>query len=199
MGARNGKPVISEEDVETLAKTSDLDPAQVRAAFDAFLAENPNGKMKPKAFREMMTKALPKADAKKMEKHVFRMFDSDRDGFIDFAEFMLIFHIMSDGDMEEVLGKIFRVFDVDGDGTISKKEMDKVVKDMFGLLKTDASHIGDQASFVKDIFSEMDKDNDGKITESEFIRACMEQQEMSKLLAIKIVNIFVEEDLVQTM
>merc|ERR1712123_457350 len=109
---------------------------EVRDAFNAFIAEHPNGKMKPKDFREMMSKALPKKDASKMEKHVFRLYDANNDGFIDFTEFMLIFFIMSDGVPEEVLTKIFRVFDVNSDGTITQKEMTKLVKDKYGLLKS---------------------------------------------------------------
>merc|ERR1739838_1091955 len=124
MGSKNGKPVLREEDVAALSKSSGLDEAQVKESFDAFLAEHPNGKLKPKDFREMMAKAVPKKDATKMEKHVFRMYDSDKDGFIDFTEFMLVFHIMADGTPEEVLTKIFRVFDVNSDGTISTYEGD---------------------------------------------------------------------------
>merc|ERR1712113_667111 len=47
------------------------------------------------------------------------------------------FHIMSDGTPEEVLEKIFRVFDVNSDGTINKKEMQRLIKDMYGLIKAD--------------------------------------------------------------
>ena len=65
------------------------------------------------------------------------MYDSDKDVFIDFTEFMLVFHIMSDGTVEEVLTKIFRVFDVNGDGVIAIKAMNKLIKDMYGLLKTE--------------------------------------------------------------
>ena len=43
-----------------------------------------------------------------MEKHVFRIYDSNNDGYIDFQEFMVIFYCMADGTPEEVLEKIFR-------------------------------------------------------------------------------------------
>ncbi|XP_023345502.1 recoverin isoform X2 [Eurytemora carolleeae] len=85
---------------------------QVREYFDSFVAEHPNGKMKKKDFRDMMSKALPEKDASKMEPHIFRIFDSNNDGFIDFVEFIVVFYILSDGSPYEVLEKIFRVFDV---------------------------------------------------------------------------------------
>merc|ERR1712193_339640 len=164
MGSKNGKPVLREEDITSLMSSSGKDRAEVQAAFDAWVAEHPNGKMKPKDFREMMGKALPSKDASKMEKHVFRIYDANNDGYIDFMEFMLIFHIMSDGTPEEVLGKIFRLFDYNSDGTITAKEMKRLVKDMYGLLKADDPELASQEMIAKSSFAEMDADGDGKIT-----------------------------------
>ena len=61
--------------------------------------------MKKKDFREMMQKviqvfcylffqsitiqALPSSEAAKMEKHMFRIYDVNDDGYIDFVEFMV--------------------------------------------------------------------------------------------------------------
>eukprot|EP00091_Calanus_sinicus_P000871 TRINITY_DN1082_c0_g1_i3.p1 TRINITY_DN1082_c0_g1~~TRINITY_DN1082_c0_g1_i3.p1 ORF type:complete len:196 (+),score=73.26 TRINITY_DN1082_c0_g1_i3:221-808(+) len=194
MGSKNGKPVLREEDIASLTKSSGLDEAQVKEAFNAFVAEHPNGKMKPKDFREMMSKALPKKDASKMEKHVFRIYDSNNDGYIDFSEFMLIFFIMSDGTPEEVLTKIFRVFDVNSDGTITQKEMTKLIKDMYGLLKSEDPNLAAKELISKSAFAEMDKDQDGKVSTAEFIAACTGQEEFSKMLALKVIDIFVEED-----
>merc|ERR1711890_95134 len=192
-GNKNGVPVLRDEDVVALSKSSGLDEVQVKEAFNAFIEEHPKGKMKPKEVREMMAKAMPKKDSSKMEKHVFRIYDSNNDGYIDFIESMLIFHIMSDGTPEEVLGKIFRVFDVNSDGTITKKEMSRLIKDMYGLIKTEDPEAKSQEVIAKTAFAEMDADGDGKITEREFVSACLSHDELSKMLALKIIDIFVEE------
>eukprot|EP00092_Neocalanus_flemingeri_P054260 GFUD01063897.1.p1 GENE.GFUD01063897.1~~GFUD01063897.1.p1 ORF type:complete len:177 (-),score=56.87 GFUD01063897.1:96-626(-) len=175
MGSKNGKPVLREEDITALSKSSGLEGAQVQEAFDAFVAEHPNGRMKPKDFRTMMSQALPKKDA-------------------NFVEFMVIFYIMSDGAPEDVLGKIFRVFDVNSDGTITKKELNRLIKDMYGLLKTEDPKIAAKDLIAKSAFAEMDKDEDGKVSTDEFITACLSQEEFSKMLAIKVIDIFVEDD-----
>ena len=90
-----------------------------------------------------------------MQKHIFRCYDENENGYIDFVEFMvtnitavskrklshyfqLVFHIMSDGTAEEALKRIFRVFDINGDGHITEKELKRLVKDMFKLVKDDA-------------------------------------------------------------
>jgi len=194
MGSKNGKPVLRDEDISALAQSSGLNRDQVKDAFDAFIAEHPNGKMKPKDFRTMMAQALPKKDASKMEKHVFRVYDTNSDGVIDFVEFMVIFYIMSDGTPEEVLAKIFRVFDVNSDGTITKKELTRLIKDMYGLLKTEDPNIAAKDMIAKSAFAEMDKDEDGKVSLEEFTTACMGQEEFTRMLAIKVIDIFVDDD-----
>ena len=194
MGSKNGKPVLRDEDIAALSQSSGMPPQEVKDAFNAFVAEHPNGKMKPKDFREIMSSALPKKDAAKVEKHVFRIYDSNNDGYVDFVKFMVVFFILSDGSSEEVLTKIFRLFDVNSDGTITKKELSRLVKDMYGLLKKDDPNVNAIDLIAKSAFAEMDKDEDGKITTEEFISACMGEQDFSKMLANKAIDIFMEEE-----
>jgi Ca2+-binding EF-hand superfamily protein len=119
--------------------------------LDTFLEEHPDGRLGKREFRQMVSQALPGRDVGKMEKHVFRCYDQDDNGHIDGVEFMvgqqrkpciivaqLVYHIMAEGSPEEVLVRIFRVFDISQDGSISEKELKRIVKDMFALIKNQA-------------------------------------------------------------
>merc|ERR1712212_161550 len=194
MGSKNGKPVLREEDIAALSQSSGLDEAQVKEAFNAFVTEHPNGRMKPKEFTAMMSQALPKKGASKMEKHVFRAYDTNNDGYIDFVEFMVIFYIMSDGTPEEVLGKIFRVFDGNSDGTISKKELKRLIKDMFMMIKEENPEEASKEFITSSTFAEMDEDQNGKVTLEEFTAAILAREQFSKMLTLKIIDIFVEDE-----
>ena len=174
-------------------KSSGLTEDQIKDSFNNFLRDHPNGKLKHKHFRDIMTQAVPKKDAKKLEKHVFRMYDNNRDGSIDFTEFMMVFHILSEGSPEEVLTKIFRIFDVNGDGDISVKEMNKVINDMYGLLKAEDSNIATKQRLAKAAFEEMDTNSDGKVNEEEFVKACLGQEEISRMITLKIIDMFVDD------
>merc|ERR1712198_660596 len=110
MGNKDSAPVLRDEDVAVLCQSSGLSEEDVREQFNAFITEHPNGKMKKKALPQ-------RDDADKMENHMFRVYDTNDDGYVDFVEFMIIYYIMSDGSPEEVLAKIFRVFDVNSDGS----------------------------------------------------------------------------------
>ena len=104
------------------------------------LQEYPSGAMKPSVFKEMVYKMLPVRDAEKMEKHVLRVYDENNDGVVDFTEFMVMYHIMAEGSPEEVLVKIFRIFDVNSDGVITLSEMNKLILDMYGILKKEVGN-----------------------------------------------------------
>ena len=41
--------------------------------------------------------------------------------------------------------------------------------------------------------AEMDDNGDGKVTLKEYIRACLENDQISKMLTMKIIEIFVDE------
>merc|ERR1711892_1430665 len=186
-GSKNGKPALSGADTAALVKASGLTEKDVQETFSDFVMQHPGGKMKRKDFRELMSSALPK-------KHAFRIYDLNNDGHIDFVEFMVVFFILSDGNHEEVLSKIFRLFDINSDGSISKKEMKKLVKAMYGLLKTDNPNLSTSDNVAMATFNEMDKNRDGKITKEEFIRACLGREVFSKMIAAKAIDIFMEEE-----
>ena len=193
MGSKNGKPIFRKEDSALLRKYSRLGDEAFDEAFHVFIAENPTGKMRPRDLKKNMIKVLPGKVRETMEKHVFRLYDYNDDGFIDFTEFMIVCIVMSDGTPEEVLAKIFRIYDLNSDGKITKKEMKMLVKDMYGLLKTDNPNVASEALIAKTAHAEMDKDMDGKVTLEEFITACMGQEEITNMLTLKLVDIFVDD------
>lgn len=152
-----------------------------------------------------MQLCYPATDVIKLEDHIFRMYDEDGDGCIDFKEFMMVLYIMSAGTPEENLGQIFRIFDKDKDGLITQKEMIKLLKDMCCLFKMPSQDTNDEhdkeirklfkRNSKKDMalmaFKEMDKDSDGHVTKEEFISACYQDKSISNILALKLIDIFI--------
>ena len=153
----------------------------------------------------MMKLCYPTTDVVKLENHIFRMYDEDGDGYIDFKEFMMVLYIMSAGTPEENLGQIFRIFDKDNDGSITQKEMVKLVKDLccfFEMPSKDTTDDDDKeinklftqnskTNVALMAFKEMDKDSDGRVTKEEFISACFQEKSVSNLFALKIIDIFI--------
>merc|ERR1712186_307728 len=171
MGCVHATTILTNEDFEFIAKNTALTKVQVESRYQNFLKLHPDGRISRKSFHSMMKECYPGADTEKLERHIFRMYDTNKDGHIDFREFMIVLYIMSNGTPEENLKQIFRVFDINNDGTITLKEL-----------------------LVKTAFNEMDENHDGKISQSEFVEACMAQKQFSTMLTLKIIDVFITEE-----
>jgi len=193
MGCINGRPVLSQEDLDFIANHTAITRDEVDQQYENFLTRHPDGKITKRDFRNMMQACYPGTDTAKLESHIFRMYDSNGDGHIDFREFMIVLYIMSNGTPEENLKQIFRVFDINNDGTVSQKELQRIVKDLFHLFKKDENTDKlNKDNLAEEAFKEMDANTDGKITQEEFIRACLDQESaLSTMLALKVIDVFI--------
>jgi len=194
MGCAHASKILTAEDINFIAKNTAMTKAQVETQYQSFLKMHPDGRISKKSFHTMMKECYPGADTEKLEKHIFRMYDSNKDGHIDFREFMIVLYIMSNGTPEENLKQIFRVFDINNDGKITLKELQKIVRDLFLLINESNADKASQEVLVKSAFNEMDENHDGKISQSEFVEACMAQKKFSTMLTLKIIDVFITDE-----
>ena len=188
LGCVNASPVLSQEDLDFIADNTAIARDEIDQHYDNFLSKHPDGKITRRGFANMMQACFPDSDTTRLESHIFRMYDSNGDGHVDFREFMIVLYVMSNGTPEENLKKIFQVFDINNDGTVSQKELDRVVKDLFWSFKKDDKL--NEENLAKEAFKEMDINIDGKITQEEFIRACLGHETLSTMLALKVIDVF---------
>jgi len=192
MGCANGKQVLAEEDIQFLVKYTNLEEEQVKEHYDNFIQKHPKGRLDKKSFEEMMNICYPESDKDNIEKHIFRMYDSNKDGIIDFREFMLVVYIMSSGSPEENLKQIFKLLDINSDGSVSIGEFKRVTRDMFLLTNEKEVDFSIQELLAEKAFIEMDIDGDGKVTLEEFVKACLSQKKFSTMLTLKIIDVFMD-------
>jgi len=183
-----GSTSLAPEDLEYLQTNTNIEREEIESQYQAFLVNHPDGHISRKCFQSILGEGCPGTNTSKISKHIWRMYDTNKDGFIDFREFMMVLYVMSHGNSEENLRQIFRVFDINNDGNIDLDEMKRIVKD---LLKHDGE-IKNVESISESAFYEMDENKDGKINQVEFSNACLAKRKCSTELALKIIDIFVE-------
>merc|ERR1711892_237454 len=191
MGALNGKIVVTEDQIDIFSKTSGMEKSKVRDHCQEFLKLHPKGRMNKMEFIKFIKMALKntrKIEMKMMAEHIFRMYDSNQDGFVTFIEFMVVYHIMLNGNAKENLGKIFLIFDVNNDGVITMQEMSILVRHISLMIEDEVEQSSDVA---KEAFKEMDKDANGEVTQEEFVSAVLDQEKISKFLTLKVIDMFI--------
>lgn len=87
----------------------------------------PDGLLSKSKFLEVYSTFFPTGNPDKFCEHVFRSFDKDNSGKIDFKEFLLAINITSGGNPQDKLNWAFTMYDIDGNGTIEKKEMVEII------------------------------------------------------------------------
>merc|ERR1712223_1284006 len=194
MGCVHATTVLTNEDFEFIAKNTALTKVQVESRYQNFLKLHPDGQISRKSFHAMMKECYPGTDTEKLERHIFRMYDTNKDGHIDFREFMIVLYIMSNGTPQDNLKQIFKVFDINNDGFISLKELQRIVKDLFHLINEENADEASQELLAQSAFNEMDENHDGQVSEEEFIEACMSQKKFSTMLTLKIIDVFVSSE-----
>ena len=109
MGAKASKKKgLSREDLEFLRSNTNYSVETITAWYRGFKEDCPDGKLTPDAFMQIYGNSFLTGNAKEFCDHVFRTFDRDRNGFIDFKEFLLAIHVTSSGTPEDKLNWAFR-------------------------------------------------------------------------------------------
>ncbi|XP_025263574.1 neuronal calcium sensor 2 isoform X1 [Camponotus floridanus] len=128
MGCFGSKDKLSKEDMDFLKSHTRYDEATIKEWYKGFKQDCPNGRLTPAKFVDMYKMFFPSGNAEEFCDHVFRTFDMDKNGYIDFKEFLLAIDVTSSGTPEEKLKWAFRMYDVDGNGVIDMQEMTKIVQ-----------------------------------------------------------------------
>lgn len=109
--------------------------------------------------------SIPELQQNPLVRRVIDILDTDRNGEVDFQEFIQgVSQFSVKGEKEKKLRFAFRIYDIDQDGFISNGELFQVLKTMVGnnLTEKQLQEIVDKTILYAD------KDGDGKISFDEF-------------------------------
>ena len=185
MGCITSTQSMTKTELEQLKAHTHFDEDTIRGWYKGFKQDCPDGRLTPSKFAELYKMFFPGTNTEKFSDHIFRNFDTDRNGFIDFKEFLIAMDINSSGTAEERVKWAFRMYDVDGNGVIDLEEMTIVVQAIYDMLGAGSTTMSPDSAEerAKDIFRQMDFDGDGLINEDEFLRGCMQDDALAAMLS----------------
>ena len=112
---------------------------------------------------------------------LFRVFDEDKSGKLDFCEFFQANNVTKLSTPEDKLNWMFTAFDADGGGYIDAEEIRDIVIGLFRLagIEEDEDLV---LACVSDVKDAVDQDGDGDITKDEFVKNAMQSKFICNML-----------------
>ena len=182
MGPSISKSRLTEQDLDILTKLSKKPKEEIVFWYEHFIKECPSGKLNREKFVEYYKMFRKKENVEDIAKHCFMAFDIDKNGYVDFGEFLIAYVATNSDEPREKLTYIFDVYDNDHNKFLDENEIRLVVRAMFKLLKVDEAHCNFERC-IENIMNSLDVNHDRKITKQEFIEGVLSDSYLYALLS----------------
>ena len=186
--------LLTSEDLAFLEANTRYEEKTLHDWFKWFNKECRNGQMTQEKFVDMYEMLFPGGNAEQFCNYVFKTYDTDSIGYLDFKQFIIAIDMTNAESAEEKLRMAFRMYDLDGNGELDLDEMIKIVEDIYAMQRVYSKLGANNAKPTKtaeeqasDIFAQIDEDGDGNVTEEEFLAGCLENEKLFKMM---VPNIF---------
>ncbi|KAG1713975.1 Kv channel-interacting protein 4 [Nymphon striatum] len=171
--------------IESLCRTTKFNKKELQLMYRGFkqiefdiddmvikFQECPAGLVDEETFKGIYAQFFPQGDSNQYAHYIFRSFDHNKTGTINFEEFVAGLSILTRGHLQEKLKWAFNLYDLDGDGCITKDEMYSVISSVYELMGdvTQPVYEADELSeHVDRVFQKLDANKDGILTIEEFV------------------------------
>lgn len=180
---------MSKEILEDLKMKTHFTETELCQWYENFQTQCPTGRISPDEFEKIYARFFPDSEAKSYAHHVFRSFDTNDDGTLDFKEYIIALHMTSTGKTTRKLEWAFSLFDVDKNGYITKSEVTEICQAIFKLIpKEDQSKLPEDENTpekrANKLWSYFEKKDTDRLAEGEFIKGVTENENAMRLISL---------------
>ncbi|CAF3888980.1 unnamed protein product [Rotaria sordida] len=184
MGSRKSKLISSSTELTTkqvaeICRQTNLVDTEVRRRHSDFLKQYPDGLITREQLYESLNEVWPECHINKFASYLFATFDRDRNGTIDFVEFINVTHKLDSNDIYEhndngqiFFGLLFDMFDRNHNGYLEKNELKPLIEsiyDLSGLPEDERRGKYSSHAQVQYLLKKFDKNGDKRLSKREFI------------------------------
>ncbi|XP_041665608.1 visinin-like [Cheilinus undulatus] len=178
---------VSKEILEDLKLNTKFSETEIVQWYENFKKQCPTGRISKEEFQSIYSKFFPDSDAQTYAQHVFRSFDTNDDGTLDFKEYIIALHMTSTGKTNRKLEWAFSLFDVDKNGYITKAEVREICSAIFKLIpKDEVSQLPEDENTAEKradkLWTYFNKGENERVAEGEFIKGVMDNDGALRLI-----------------
>ncbi|XP_057308435.1 frequenin-1-like [Hydractinia symbiolongicarpus] len=169
--------------IDGLVRETNFTREELQRMYRGFKTECPSGFIDLETFLCIHSMLFPGSDPALYGNRLFNSFDKQKSGKLSFEGFVLALSRCLHGTYEDKLRWAFSLYDLDEDGFLDREDLQFILKGIFGLSKYVEE--GDDENIiarVEKLFMSMDLNNDGKISEHEFVSCCLKNKQLLKTL-----------------
>jgi len=185
MGKNQSK--LNSEQLADLQRNTYFDKKELQQWYKGFLKDCPSGQLNREEFSRIYQQFFPFGDPAEFSDFVFNVFDANKNGTVDFKEFIGALSITSRGKLDEKLKWAFQLYDIDGDGFITYNEMLQIVQSIYKMTGSMVKLPADEDTpekRVDKIFKNMDRDKDSRLTYDEFVEGSKQDPTIVQALSL---------------
>eukprot|EP01060_Flectonema_neradi_P003572 TRINITY_DN12310_c1_g1_i1.p1 TRINITY_DN12310_c1_g1~~TRINITY_DN12310_c1_g1_i1.p1 ORF type:complete len:194 (+),score=9.36 TRINITY_DN12310_c1_g1_i1:42-623(+) len=182
-------PTLTIKQLDELTRQTHYSQREIHQLHHQFMQETQSGFIPRQDFGELSS--MLGINDPVISDMVFRMFDSNNDGYISFTEFIHSMSIMTRGTSNEKLEFAFKLYDHGPHGPkgfLVKSDLLRAMVPLHGmyngLITTKGDSHNSAEALVDNIFNQMDANRDGRITFEEYKNAALNDPAIVQGLAL---------------
>ncbi|XP_077155657.1 guanylyl cyclase-activating protein 3 [Ranitomeya variabilis] len=162
------------------SNADDINAMEIHHWYGKFMRECPSGQLSLYEFKGLLGLQGMNPEANRYIEQVFSTFDMNKDGFIDFLEFIAAINLVLRGKIDQKLKWYFKLYDADGNGSVDRKELLSILT----AVQSINGHQGiSPEDFTSMLFEKIDVNGDGELTLEEFIGGIEKDSELLEIIS----------------